>query len=149
MIEETRTQSPTNEWDLLWKVLRVLLAAAPFIYLYLQARRGDIVSVIVLGIVLALVLIFLGGLAVLYILHRYQMWSDVRFRANAEENMAMLEQQAKLLSQQGLAQARSTRALSAQMQSVNRLLEEPEPEKPTVDISDIEWDADFDELAGL
>jgi 4-amino-4-deoxy-L-arabinose transferase-like glycosyltransferase len=144
---KTTVDKRTSQWDF-WKyTLTLLLPIGIVVALYVMARQGDVISTIILGVGLALVLLFLGGLAVMFILHKRNEWEQARFLANAEENLRIMEKSQRLANAQMLGMGRTNRAIQSQLRSVDLLLGESEPEGPTLDISSIAIDADFDEVA--
>lgn len=139
MIEETRHSSPTNEWDLLKQLLKVALVAGPGAFLYWQARQGDVVSLVIVGVVVSVGLMGLGAAAVMWILHKRASWESLRFQQNAAQDLELMRETTRLMSQQQLASARQNRSMGQALRNVDMLLDDVEEPGDVLALDDIEW----------
>jgi hypothetical protein len=87
----------------LWPVV-ALGALGLLVALYVMARQGDVVSIAILAVLGVLLIVCLGGGAVLLVMGRMNDAEERRFRQNARENWALMQQQQSAMMQQARIQ---------------------------------------------
>ena len=111
-----------TQWQFYGLCVKVGVGLFISISLFLLARQGDAAAIAILAGLGTLVLAGLGFGAALLIIDRQHQAEQRRFTANARENLAFLEQQARV---QGLLlqnQGRASQSLLRQNEQLTRLI---------------------------
>ena len=111
-----------TQWAFYGLCVKVGVVLFISISLFLLARQGDAAAIAILAGLGTLVLAGLGFGAALLIIDRQHQAEQRRFTANARENLAFLEQQARV---QGLLlqnQGRASQSLLRQNEQLTRLI---------------------------
>ncbi len=119
---EDEDKGGVTQWAFYGLCVKVGVVLFISISLFLLARQGDAAAIAILAGLGTLVLAGLGFGAALLIIDRQHQAEQRRFTANARENLAFLEQQARV---QGLLlqnQGRASQSLLRQNEQLTRLI---------------------------
>lgn len=135
MNEEKQGVTQWQFYGLCVKVGGVLFVG---VALFLMARQGDAAAIAILAGLGTLVLAGLGFGAALLIIDRQHQAEQRRFTANARENLAFLEQEARVQGVLLQNQGRASHSLLQQNERLTRMI--PGPDGAAVDVDLLTWD---------
>lgn len=127
-----------TQWGFYALCVKVGLLLFVGVALFLLARQGDAAAIAILAGLGTLVLAGLGFGAALLIIDRQHQAEQRRFTANARENLAFLEQQARVQGVLLQNQGRASHSLLQQNERLTRMI--PGPDGAAVDVDLLTWE---------